>query len=157
LRVLLFTVLCSALPGTALAELSGRVVAVHDGDSLTLEVQGRKVRVRLDGIDAPEPGQRFGKSATRSLANICRGKEAIVNDRGKDEEGRVVGSVTCGGVDANAEQVKRGMAWVFRTYLPLGSPLYELESNARLRGLGLWRDSDPVPPWEWRKKQAAGR
>ena len=70
MRVLLLTVLCSALPGTALAELSGRVVAVHDGDSLTLEVQGRKVRVRLDGIDAPEPGQRFGKSATRSLANI---------------------------------------------------------------------------------------
>jgi endonuclease YncB( thermonuclease family) len=145
------------MPGPALAELSGRVVAVHDGDSLTLQVQGRKVRVRLDGIDAPEPGQRFGTRATRSLANICRGKEAIVNDRGKDETGRVVGSVTCDGVDANAEQVKRGMAWVFRTYLPLGSPLYELESNARLRGLGLWRDSDPVPPWEWRKKQAAGR
>ena len=157
MRVLLFTVLCSAVPGTALAELSGRVVAVHDGDSLTLQVQGRKVRVRLDGIDAPEPGQRFGMSATRSLASICRGKEAIVNDRGKDEAGRVVGSVACGGVDANAEQVKRGMAWVFRTYLPLGSPLYELESNARLRGLGLWRDSDPVPPWEWRKKRAAGR
>ena len=127
------------------------------GDSLTLRVEDKDVRVRLDGIDAPELGQPFGKSARRSLAKICAGKDATVVERGKDEEGRVVGSVRCAGVDANTEQVRRGMAWVFQRYLPLGSPLYEAESNARLRGLGLWRDSDPVAPWEWRKKRAAGR
>ena len=153
---LLCCALCCLYAGLAAAELAGRVLAVHDGDSLTLSVEGANVRVRLDGIDAPELGQRFGKSARRSLKKMCAGKDATVVDRGKDDQGRVVGSVSCGGVDANTEQVRRGMAWVFQRYLPLGSPLYEAESNARLRGIGLWRDSDPVPPWEWRKKRAAG-
>lgn len=141
--------LCWACP--AFADFAGRVVAVHDGDSLTLRVEGKNIRVRLNGIDAPEPGQRFAKSARSSLARICAGKEAKVVERGKDDRGRILGSVTCGGVDANGEQVRRGMAWVHSTYLPFGSPLYEFESHARLRETGLWRDKNPVPPWEWRK------
>ena len=152
-----FLTLAFAFASGAAAELSGRVIKVHDGDSLTLRVEGKDVRVRLDGIDAPELAQRYGRSARRSLARICAGKDATVTDRGKDDEGRVLGSVSCDGVDANTEQVRRGMAWVFQRYLPLGSPLYEAESNARLRGVGLWRDADPVPPWEWRKQRAAAR
>jgi endonuclease YncB( thermonuclease family) len=140
------------LPVTAVAELAGRVVAVHDGDTLTVSSQGKKVRVRLDGIDAPELEQRYGKSSRSALSRLCRGKQAVVDERGKNEEGLVLASVTCAGVDANAEQVKQGLAWVFRTYLPLGSPLYELETNARLMQRGLWRDKDPTPPWEWRKQ-----
>ena len=143
------------LPLTALADLSGRVVAVHDGDTLTVADHGRKVRVRLDGIDAPELAQRYGKSSRGSLLRLCRGKNAAVAERGKDEEGNVLGTVTCDTTEANAEQVKRGYAWVFRTYLPIGSPLYELETNARLMQRGLWRDKDPTPPWEWRKQHAA--
>jgi endonuclease YncB( thermonuclease family) len=143
------------LPLAAAADLSGRVAAVHDGDTVTLLEHGRKVRVRLDGIDAPELEQRYGWSALRSLARLCRGKNAVVAERGKDEEGNVLGTVTCDKTEANAEQVKRGFAWVFRTYLPLGSPLYELETNARLMQRGLWRDKNPTPPWEWRKQHAA--
>ena len=142
------------LPLAAQADLSGRVVGVHDGDTLTIAEHGRKVRVRLDGIDAPELEQRYGWAALRSLAHLCRGTNATVTERGKDEEGDILGSVTCGNTDANAEQVKRGFAWVFRTYLPLGSPLYELETNARLTQRGLWHDKDPIPPWEWRKQHA---
>lgn len=152
--LVLFAVI--SLPVAAFAELSGRVVAVHDGDTLTIVEHGRKVRVRLDGIDAPELAQHYGKSSRSALYRLCRGKSATVAERGKDEEGLVLGTVTCNGVDANAEQVKQGLAWVFRTYLPLGSPLYELETNARLMQRGLWRDQDPVPPWEWRKQRAAG-
>jgi endonuclease YncB( thermonuclease family) len=144
--------LCAGFCGAALAELKGQVVAVSDGDTLTLRVDGQNVRVRLDGVDAPELGQPYGKSARRSLAQLCRGKDASVIERGKDEEGRILGSVRCGEVDANAEQVRRGMAWVHLRYLPLGSPLYEFEANARLRNVGLWRGADPVPPWEWRSR-----
>jgi endonuclease YncB( thermonuclease family) len=143
-----------ALPLAALADLSGRVVAVHDGDTLTVSSQGKKVRVRLDGIDAPELEQRYGKSSRSALSRLCRGKQANVDERGNNEEGLVLASVTCAGVDANAEQVKQGLAWVFRTYLPLGSPLYELETNARLMQRGLWHDKDPTPPWEWRKQRS---
>ena len=137
-----------------MAELSGRVVAVHDGDTLTIASQGKKLHVRLEGIDAPELAQRYGKSSRTALARLCRGKQAVVDERDKDEDGLLLGSVTCGGVDASAEQVKQGLAWVYRTYLPLGSPLYELETNARLMQRGLWRDKAPMPPWEWRKQHS---
>lgn len=154
-RLMILTALCAAMPCAWSAELQGRVTAVHDGDTLTLTVGEARLRVRLDGVDAPEPGQPYGRSARRSLAALCRGKEGKVIERGKDDEGRILGSVTCADVDVNAEQVRRGLAWVHLRYLPLGSPLYEFEANARLRRVGLWRGKEPVPPWEWRARVAA--
>jgi endonuclease YncB( thermonuclease family) len=70
-----------------------------------------------------------------------------------DREGpksRTLGRVWCGGIDANAEQVRRGMAWVFDRYVKDRS-LYPLQDAARSTRLGLWADAAPVPPWEWRK------
>ncbi len=143
-------------PVTALADYAGRVIHVHDGDSLTILDHGRKLRLRLAGVDAPELDQPYGWKSLHSLSKICRGREATAVERGKDDDGRILATVTCVGdggkeTDASAEQVKKGLAWVFRTYLPLGSPLYEFETSARLTQRGLWRDKDPVPPWEWRK------
>jgi endonuclease YncB( thermonuclease family) len=151
---MILAALCAGMPCAWSAELQGRVTAVHDGDTLTLMAGEARLRVRLDGIDAPEPGQPYGRSAHRSLAALCRGKQASVVERGKDDAGRILGSVTCAEVDVNAEQVRRGMAWVHLRYLPLGSPLYEFEANARLRRVGLWRGKEPVAPWEWRARVA---
>ena len=150
----LWMALWAGMVGEAAAELRGRVVGVADGDTLAIRVDGENLRVGLDGVDAPELGQPYGKSARRSLAQLCRGKDASVVARGKDDDGRILGSVRCGEIDANAEQVRRGMAWVHLRYLPLGSPLYEFEANARLRRVGLWRAEKPVPPWEWRARTA---
>ncbi len=149
------TLVLLALPLTALGDVSGRVIHVHDGDSLTFAASDKKFRVQLAGIDAPELEQPYGWKALRSLSHLCRGKEATLVERGKDEDGHLLASVTCEKTDASAEQVRKGLAWVFRTYLPLGSPLYELETSARLMQRGLWRDQEPVPPWEWRKQHAA--
>jgi endonuclease YncB( thermonuclease family) len=66
--------------------------------------------VRLVDIDAPEKKQPFGTRSRQSLSEICGGKDAQVGDRGKDRFGRTLGQVNCAGVDANAEQVRRGMA-----------------------------------------------
>lgn len=153
-RLMILAALCAGTSCALSAELQGRVTAVHDGDTLTLTAGEARLRVRLDGVDAPEPGQPYGRSARRSLAALCRGKDARVIERGKDDEGRILGSVTCAEVDVNAEQVRRGLAWVHLRYLPLGSPLYEFEANARLRRVGLWRGKAPVPPWEWRARAA---
>ena len=149
-KLAVLIVLLAGVAERSAADLQGRVTGVPDGDTLTVRVGGENVRVGLDGVDAPELGQPYGKSARRSLAQLCRGKDVNVVERGKDDDGRVLGSVRCGEVDANAEQVRRGMAWVHLRYLPLGSPLYEFEANARLRRVGLWRAAKPVPPWEWR-------
>ena len=53
-------------------------------------------------------------------------------------------------IDANAEEVHCGMAWVFECYAAKDSPLYAVQAEARLARRGLWQDAKPVPPWELR-------
>jgi len=148
--VLLLAVLALA-PGTAFADFTGRVAKIADGDTLTVRVNKKHVRVRLDGIDAPEHNQAFGKQSRRSLAQLCAAQEARVVARGTDPYGNILGVVTCAGVEANSEQVRRGMAWAYKRYVPMGSALYEVETYARLRRIGLWADPHPVAPWDWRE------
>jgi endonuclease YncB( thermonuclease family) len=135
--------------------LSGTVVAVLDGDTLTIvDAQKRRHRVRLAEVDAPESKQPFGARSGRSLHGLCFGKAAQVEWRTK-EKNRTIGQVTCAGIDVAAEQVRRGMAWVSPKFTRPGSPLYELEAYARLRGTGLWADPKATPPWEWRAQKPA--
>ena len=58
--------------------------------------------------------------------------------------------MSCEGVDANAEQVRRGMAWVYDRYVT-DRALYAVQTEARDAGRGLWADPDAVPPWQWRR------
>ena len=142
--------LALAAEGAAGETVSGAVAVVIDGDTLTVvDDAKRQHRVRLAGIDAPEAKQPFGLQSARSLARICYKKPAKVEWKSK-ERGLLVGEVTCGDVEANAEQVRRGMAWVSSRQTGPGSALYELEAYARLQKIGLWAAEKPVPPWEWR-------
>lgn len=140
---------CAAPPAVA-AELVGRVVSVADGDTLTL-LHGRlQVKVRLTEIDAPERGQPFGKRATQSLSALCGGKTARVVLAGTDRYQRTLGRVWCQGVDTSAEQVRRGLAWVYDQYVTDPS-LYALQDAARRSRAGLWTEPAPVSPWLWRQ------
>lgn len=146
------------LVGTAsAAELVGRVVAIADGDTLTVLVDRKQVKVRLTDIDAPERKQPFGTRSRQSLSEICAGKDARVVSRGKDRYGRTLARVFCANVDANAEQVRRGMAWVYERYAPRDSPLYVAQAEARTEKRGLWREHAPMPPWDWRRVRRTGR
>ena len=138
------------MPGVTLADFSGHVVAVQDGDTLTVRAGSRQTRVRLDSIDAPEMSQAFGRRSKDSLAELCLSRRASVHEYGRDRNGRTIGRVTCAGVDANLEQVRRGMAWVFDRYVTDRS-LYIQQDSARLSRRGLWSVKDPVAPWEWRR------
>lgn len=155
LRSLVFGLALSlAASVSAAGELVGRVVNVHDGDSLTLLIDRRQVKIRLAEIDAPEIGQAFWRAARDELAAMCAGGTAYVEDRGLEwRRKRTLGQVRCGSWGANAEQVRRGMAWVYPAYAPKNSPLYALERAARLEKRGLWADDAPVPPWEWRRER----
>lgn len=139
--------------GALAADLAGRVVAVADGDTLTLlDSQHRQHKIRLADIDAPEKKQSFGTRSRQSLAELCFRKPAIVTVSGKDRYGREIGTVNCAGLDANAEQVRRGMAWVFVRYVAKSSPLYRIQAEARTEQRGLWSDAHPAAPWEWRRR-----
>lgn len=142
--------LCSI--ATAAGEWSGKVVGVTDGDTLAVMQAGRAVKVRLVEIDAPESRQDFGQRSKQSLAELCAGKAATVRDQGQDRYGRVLGRVFCDGADANAEQVRRGMAWWYVRY---GKDLALKRAEAEARGdrRGLWAAPDPVPPWEFRRSR----
>lgn len=142
------------------------VVGISDGDTLTARCgpqQAREaatLRVRLSEIDAPEKAQPFGNRSRQHLAALCFGKSATIEPvtvgGGLDRYGRTVARVTCGGVDANSEQVRAGMAWVFDRYVR-DTSLYELEQTSRAARNGLWSDVYPIAPWDWRKAKSSGR
>ena len=130
-------------------ELSGKVVAVADGDTLTVLVDHHQVRVRLTEIDAPEKKQPFGTRSRQSLADMAFGKVVRVVTHGKDRYGRTLGRIYVGQQDINAEQVRRGMAWVYDRYVS-DRAIYQIQEEARAARRGLWRDQASLPPWEWR-------
>ena len=105
-------------------------------------------------IDALEKGQAFGNRSKQHLSDTCIKRPAEVRPQTKDRYGRTVARVICDGVDANAEQVRAGMAWVFGKYV-VDRGLYAVQAEARAAKRGLWADAVPVAPWGWRKEQAA--
>jgi micrococcal nuclease len=130
---------------------AAEVISVADGDTLTV-LEGRKqVKIRLANIDAPERRQAFGTRSRQSLAALCFRKDATYEVQDIDRYGRTVAVVTCGGIEANRHQVEAGMAWVYKKYNKDPS-LLKLEQEAREMRRGLWSESNPIPPWEFRKK-----
>ncbi len=144
--------LAAVSAAAAAAEIAGRVVAVSDGDTLTvLDGARREVRVRLAEIDTPESGQPYGDRARQALSDLAFGKAVRVVVVDTDRYGRTVGRVHEGGVDVNAEMVRRGAAWVFRRYSRDPSlPRLEEEARAARRGLWALPEAQRTPPWEWR-------
>jgi endonuclease YncB( thermonuclease family) len=141
--------------------ITGKVVAIADGDTLTvLDASNRQHKIRLDGIDAPESSQDFGSRAKQSLSDLVFGKTVTVTSRKKDKYGRTLGTVTLDGRDINQEQINRGMAWFYRAYqaeLPANvAAVYGLaETRARQEKRGLWADAVPTPPWDFRRGKTA--
>ncbi len=158
----------SALSRETLRTLAGYVVKVSDGDTLTVDSGGTKLKVRLYGIDAPErekinrksgriskEGQPFGEEAQRALqGKVCRGRVRIdVMDI--DRYRRLVSMVWMGNRNINLEMIREGWSWAYRKYLhsAYASEFMEEEEQARRRRAGLWQDRNPQPPWEFRKAQ----
>lgn len=96
---------------SAHADFTGKVIAITDGDTITVLRDKAQVKIRLVEIDAPEKGQAFGNRSKQSLSDLCFDKTAKLDDKGKDRYGRTLARVYCDGIDANTEQVRRGMAW----------------------------------------------
>jgi micrococcal nuclease len=126
------------------------VVSVHDGDTVNC-VDHDKVqcKVRLVGIDAPEIGQPFGTVSRDRLRALVLRKSVTIQDAGKDRYGRTLGTLEIDGQDVNRQMVRDGLAWHYTRYSD-DAGLAAAEREARADGRGLWRDPQPVPPWEWR-------
>lgn len=128
----------------------GHVVGIADGDTLTVLNNGTPVRIRLAEIDAPEKKQAFGLRAKQALSDLCFNVDAQVTPATIDRYGRTVGRVRCGDTDASLYQVQHGFAWAYTQYLT-DPAIATAEQAAREAGTGLWADTDPTPPWLFRK------
>ena len=143
-------------------QIEGRIVGVHDGDTITLlDVDNRQHKIRLDGIDAPESGQPFGRASKQHLAELLANREAVAECSKIDRYRREVCRVLVGGADAGLEQVRAGLAWFFRRYAKELPPdrrqqYADMEAQAQAGQRGLWADAEPVAPWDWRATHKGG-
>lgn len=135
------------------AAVSGRVVGITDGDTLAVLIDQTPVKIRLEGIDAPEKRQAFGSASKAALSALVAGCTVSIAPTGKDRYGRTLARVHCGGVDVGREMIRQGMAWHFIRYNQ-DADLAGAEMAARGAKRGLWADKAPVAPWEWRKARA---
>ena len=163
-------VVATATTADAQNTLTGRVVGVADGDTVTvLDASKSQHRIRVAGIDAPERGQPGGQRSKESLSMLVYDQPVRVESNKRDRFDRIVGKVwvaspdsPCRGkpdcpmtLDAGLAQITMGRAWWFRKYADEQAPedrsRYEFaETEARGKKAGLWRDGTAVPPWEWR-------
>ncbi len=133
--------------------LTGRVAAVHDGDTFTLQSGGSLYKVRLSDVDAPEMGQVFGKQAQQFTKDRVLGRRVQVNVVLIDVHGRRVGEVIVeDGRVLNEELVHAGLAWYYRVHPVRNERLQRLEQYAFSKKLGLWVEKEPLPPWEFRRE-----
>jgi endonuclease YncB( thermonuclease family) len=138
---------------TAASELTGTVVGVHDGDTITVRSDGGTRRIRLACIDAPELGQSFGSRAKQRLSDLVMRRTVRVDVVDEDDYGRLVGRVFTDEGDANLAMVRAGFAWHYRYHCPRDTALAEAEKAARAERRGLWVENDPVPPYRWRRSR----
>lgn len=149
-------ILLAGLPLGLAQSLQGRVIAVADGDTLTL-VDGQQIRhkIRLAGIDAPEARQPYGQAARRSLSEMVEGHWVQVQYDKSDRYGRLVGKIEREGRDVNLEQLRRGMAWHYKKYqneqsLSDRQTYAQAQQQAQSDQRGLWREPEPQAPWDYR-------
>jgi endonuclease YncB( thermonuclease family) len=137
---------------TADATLSGRVVKVTDGDTITILTAGNKQeKIRLIDIDAPEKGQDYCNRSQEYLASMVAGKTVTVEYKGRDRYRRILGTVYVEGKNVNEEMVRAGLAWEY--YLTKNRKIKALQEEAQRKRLNIWSMPNPVSPREYRQSK----
>ena len=160
LRILASGLLLIPLSAQAYTQttFTGLVVAVHDGDSLTvINERGFSEKIRLYKVDSPEmpycyagncvPLQPYAKEARDALKDLCLGEVATVV-RKRVSLSRTIGAVNCKGKDVSLYQLTRGNAWVYRYTSTLSA--LKIQNTARELNIGLW-NKPHVEPYLWRR------
>jgi endonuclease YncB( thermonuclease family) len=137
--------------------LTGKVVKILDGDTYDLLLDDKTtVRIRMDGIDAPEKGLPFSRKAKDYLGKLFEGQTVEVEITDTDHHGRKIGRTYLeDGREAGQEMLRAGFAWHYKQYNS-DPELAALETEAREARRGLWHDNSPMPPWENRKLHRQG-
>jgi len=128
------------------------VTKVIDGDSLKAKSkEGKEYEIQVEGIDAPELKQPYGKEATEALNKMVMGKEIKVTWTKKDNFERLLAQVHVDKTHVNQEMLRNGHAWHFKRYNQ-SKLLAGLEEEAKNAKRGLWEKENPQAPWDFRKE-----
>lgn len=148
-------VIALSMTSSMAATWSGKVIGVTDGDTITVLLNRESVKIRFYGIDTPEGGQEFGKQATKQMKKLVSRKTVEVTDYDTDRYGRSVSVVKVGDLNVNRAMIESGYAWQYQKYCKKSfcREWLQLEEDARAAKIGLWKDKNAVPPWEWRKQR----
>lgn len=138
---------------TTTTSFEGKVIGVKDGDTIEVFYNGQGQTIRLLDIDCPEKKQASGQKAKQFTSDFCFGKNVRVESNGTDRYGRVLGTVYVDGQNLNKALVKAGLAWHFKRYSK-DQEYAELENEARSKKVGLWSESNPIAPWDFRKQKS---
>lgn len=158
-KYLLLASLFLISPRIEAESITGRVVGISDGDTITLvDDNNMQYKIRLAGIDAPEKRQAFGNASKISLSDLIFSQRIIADWTKKDRYGRFVAKITLNGTDINLLQIQRGMAWFYFKYQNELKQENRIEyvqahQNSANSKIGLWADSAPEAPWDFRKRQ----
>ena len=132
---------------------TGWVSWVMDGDTVLVVRPGQQepVKLRLDGVDAPETCQPGGAAARDAMMALALRKSVQVQSLGHDSYGRDIGRLTVNGVDLGAEMVRSGMAWAYRFRTGRG-PYAALQRQAQKEKRGVFAGrEEPMSPSLFRK------
>lgn len=159
IRITVFCLFLLCVPVHVFA-WSGTVVSVHDGDTITVkDAQGKRHKVRIYGVDAPEQGQDYGTEARDMTARMVMGKsvEVIPAQKGKSYKHEVAGIVMLNALVVQDVLVSTGLAWVDDRYCKLQIcdlwRMHQADAKRAEPPRGLWADEGATPPWKWRRKK----
>lgn len=148
--------LASWTSADAAERFMARVEHVPDGDSLTVRSQdGRRLKIRMAGIDAPEIGQPHADVSRDHLRSRIGDQPVEIDPVKNDPFGRLVARVWIGGEDLGLIQVSQGHAWHFERYEAEQTgrertAFRQAQARARAERVGLWNERHPTPPWDYR-------
>lgn len=129
----------------------GKVVWLYDGDSFVLKSKGKRLEVRMWGVDAPEKKQKGGYEALKFMIKLLKNKTVKVKEVAQDSYGRIVGKVYLGNIFVNLKLLENGHAWWYRHYAPKQKDFAKAEADARKAKKGLWANPNPINPRDFRR------
>lgn len=150
-KILLLFLLLSTLIFADLTK--AKVTYVIDGDTFHVLIDGKKEKIRMFGIDAPESKQEWGLEAKESLNKLISNKEVLLDIKSKDMYGRLLATVFIGKQNINLEMIATGNAWYYEYYDKNNTDSQNAMENAKKKKLGLWSKPNPKNPFEFRKKK----
>ncbi len=133
-------------------KLTVKVINVVDGDSIEVLFERQTFPVRLSDIDAPEYNQPWGNRAEQALRRRVNRQSVQIHVTDVDRYGRLVARVYAQGRDVNEELVDEGHAWFYARF-SRDRALAKRQRQSRAQREGLWAQTDPIPPWEWRSRK----